>query len=188
MTVRVTLYLFKAPSGPARRATFKSVYEVAATRRRRRVLLRSAAAPFSSRRWTERAPAGEWTVALLKAIAVVRDTRALPFQDIERFHQARLVRITLRRLAIWLTHSGCWIRRSSWICLRRSAYVWSWWSITTDLFGYLGATAIAWATKMIGQTAMNTIIPKQPARISIQAVSGKHIDHWRNERRERAAS
>jgi hypothetical protein len=40
-------------------------------------------------------------VALLKAIAVVRNTRALP-QDIERFHQARLVRITLRRLAIWL--------------------------------------------------------------------------------------
>ena len=26
----------------------------------------------------------------------------MPFQDIERFHQARLVRITLRRLAIWL--------------------------------------------------------------------------------------
>ena len=32
----------------------------------------------------------------------MRDTRALPVQDIERFHQARLVRITLRRLAIWL--------------------------------------------------------------------------------------
>ena len=47
--VRVTLYLFKAPSGPAGGRHCKGVYEVAATRRRRRVLLRSAAAPFSSR-------------------------------------------------------------------------------------------------------------------------------------------
>ena len=45
-------------------------------------------------------------VALLKAIAVVRDTRALPFQDIECFHQARLVRITHGRLAIWLDPLG----------------------------------------------------------------------------------
>src|SRR5882757_3764853 len=38
----------------------------------------------------------------LKAIASVSDTRLLPFQDIECFHQARLVRVTHRRLAIWL--------------------------------------------------------------------------------------
>ncbi len=44
-------------------------------------------------------------VALLKAIAVVRNTRALP-QNIERFHQARLVRITHGRLAIWLDPLG----------------------------------------------------------------------------------
>jgi hypothetical protein len=46
------------------------------------------------------------TVALLQAIAVVRDTRALPLQDIECFHQARLVRITRGRLAIWLDPLG----------------------------------------------------------------------------------
>jgi len=45
-------------------------------------------------------------VALLKAIAVVRDTRVLPFQDIECFHQACLVRITHGRLAIWLDPLG----------------------------------------------------------------------------------
>jgi hypothetical protein len=32
--------------------------------------------------------------------------------------------------------------------------------MTIDLFGYLGATAIAFANKMIGQIAMNTISPK----------------------------
>src|SRR5712675_1569644 len=41
-----------------------------------------------------------------KAIAMVRDTRVLPFQDIECFHQARLVRITHGRLAIWLDPLG----------------------------------------------------------------------------------
>jgi len=50
-----------------------------------------------------RAPsADEQTVTLLKAIAIVRDTRASPYQDIECFHQAGLVRITHGRLAIWL--------------------------------------------------------------------------------------
>jgi len=43
---------------------------------------------------------------LPEAIAIVRDTRALPYQDIERFHQARLVRITHGRLAIWLDPLG----------------------------------------------------------------------------------
>ena len=42
----------------------------------------------------------------LQAIAVVRDTRALPYQDVERFHQTRLVRITHGRLAIWLDPFG----------------------------------------------------------------------------------
>ena len=42
----------------------------------------------------------------LKAIAIVRDSRVLPFQDIECFHQARLVRITHGRLAIWLNPLG----------------------------------------------------------------------------------
>jgi hypothetical protein len=41
-----------------------------------------------------------------KVIAIVRDTRVLPFQDIECFHQARLVRITHGRLAIWLDPLG----------------------------------------------------------------------------------
>src|SRR5436189_4655704 len=45
-------------------------------------------------------------VALPKAIAIVRDTRVLPYQDIECFHQARLVRITHGRLAIWLDPLG----------------------------------------------------------------------------------
>jgi hypothetical protein len=40
------------------------------------------------------------------AIAIVRDTRVLPYQDIECFHQARLVRITHGRLAIWLNPFG----------------------------------------------------------------------------------
>jgi len=47
-------------------------------------------------------PADEWTVALLKAIEIVRDSRVLPYQDIECFRQARFVRITHGRLAIWL--------------------------------------------------------------------------------------
>jgi hypothetical protein len=45
-------------------------------------------------------------VALPKAIAIVRDARLLPYQDIECFHQARLVRITQGRLAIWLDPLG----------------------------------------------------------------------------------
>jgi len=39
---------------------------------------------------------------LPETIVIVRDTRVLPFQDIECFHQARLVRVTHGRLAIWL--------------------------------------------------------------------------------------
>src|SRR5438067_10576500 len=46
------------------------------------------------------------TIASPEAIAIVRDTWALPFQDIECFHQARLVRITHWRLAIWLDPLG----------------------------------------------------------------------------------
>src|SRR4029077_758661 len=45
-------------------------------------------------------------VALLKAVAIVRDTRTLPSQNIECFHQAGLVRITHGRLAIWLDPLG----------------------------------------------------------------------------------
>jgi len=48
------------------------------------------------------APRDDLTVALPEAIAIVRNTRMLPFQHIECFHQARLVRITHGRLAIWL--------------------------------------------------------------------------------------
>jgi hypothetical protein len=51
-------------------------------------------------------PADDETAGLLKPIAIVRDTRALPYQDIECFHQARLVRITHGRLAIWLDPLG----------------------------------------------------------------------------------
>ncbi|PYI72670.1 MAG: hypothetical protein DMF08_05580 [Verrucomicrobia bacterium] len=47
------------------------------------------------------------TIASPEAIAIVRDTWALPFQDIECFHQARLVRITHWRLAIWLDPQVC---------------------------------------------------------------------------------
>jgi hypothetical protein len=47
-----------------------------------------------------------YAVALPEAIAIVRDTRALPYQDIECFHQARFVRITHGRLAIWLDPLG----------------------------------------------------------------------------------
>ena len=36
----------------------------------------------------------------------MRDTRALPYQDIECFHQARLIRITHRRLPVWLDPLG----------------------------------------------------------------------------------
>ena len=42
----------------------------------------------------------------LRRIVIVRDTRVLPYQDIERFHQARLIRITHGRLAIWLDPFG----------------------------------------------------------------------------------
>ena len=43
---------------------------------------------------------------LPEAIAIVRDTRALPYQHIECFHQARLIRITQGRLPIWLDPLG----------------------------------------------------------------------------------
>ena len=36
----------------------------------------------------------------------MRDTRALPYQDIQCFDEARLVRITHGRLAIWLDPLG----------------------------------------------------------------------------------
>ena len=45
-------------------------------------------------------------VALPEAIAIVRDTRVLPSQDVQRFYQARLVRVTHGRLAIWLDPFG----------------------------------------------------------------------------------
>ena len=50
----------------------------------------------------DEAPRDDLTVALPEAIAIVRNTRMLPYQHIECFHQARLVRITHGRLAIWL--------------------------------------------------------------------------------------
>jgi hypothetical protein len=46
------------------------------------------------------------TIALLQAVAIVRDTWALPFQDIECLHQARFVRITHGSLAIWMDPLG----------------------------------------------------------------------------------
>jgi hypothetical protein len=59
---------------------------------------------------------------LLKAIAVVRDARTLPFQDVQRFHQARLVRITRGAFAIWLDpfgmlHSKVIVNLSSQVCV-----------------------------------------------------------------------
>ena len=54
--VRITLYLFKAPSGPAAGDIDKSLYEVAAAGRRRRVFLRSAAATFATRELTAASP------------------------------------------------------------------------------------------------------------------------------------
>jgi hypothetical protein len=71
-----------------------------------------AAASFLSREQTERASCrrvnshSTLLSPYFKAIAIVRDTRVLPFQDIECFHQARLVRITHGRLAVWLDPLG----------------------------------------------------------------------------------
>jgi hypothetical protein len=45
-------------------------------------------------------------VTLPEAIVIVRDARALPYQNIECFHQARLVTVTHGRLAIWLDPFG----------------------------------------------------------------------------------
>ena len=42
----------------------------------------------------------------LRRIVIVRNTRVLPYQHIECFHQTRLVRITHGRLAIWLDPFG----------------------------------------------------------------------------------
>jgi hypothetical protein len=79
----------------------------------------------------------------LKAIAIVRDTRVLPFQDIECFHQARLVRITLRRLAIWLDplrmlDSQVVVNLSAQVCVCMKLV-----NHNHYLFGYFGARAIA---------------------------------------------
>src|SRR5262249_46514326 len=52
------------------------------------------------------APRDDLTVALTEAIVIARDARVLPCQDIKRFHQARLVRITHGRLTIWLDPFG----------------------------------------------------------------------------------
>ena len=52
------------------------------------------------------APRDDLTVALPEAVAIVSDTRALPCQHIECFHQARLIRITHGRFAIWLNPFG----------------------------------------------------------------------------------
>ena len=67
----------------------------------------------------------------------------LPFQDIQCFHQARLVRITHGRLAIWLDPLGMLdpqvvVNLFPQVCVRIKLV-----KHTTDLFGYLGATAIA---------------------------------------------
>jgi len=85
----------------------------------------------------------------------------LPFQDIECFHQARLVGITHGRLAIWLDPLGMLdpqvlVNLFPQVC------------VCMDLVNhdhcsrlhYLTDAAIAFANKMIGQIAMNTIIPK----------------------------
>src|SRR5215471_13962017 len=97
------------------------------------------------------APRGDLTVTLPEAIVIVRDARVLPCQDIERFHQARLVRITHGRLAIWLDPFGMldpqvFVNLFPQVCVRMELV-----KHGTNLFGYLGATAIACATKMIGQ-------------------------------------
>ena len=80
---------------------------------------------------------------LLKAIAIVRDTRVLPFQDIECFHQARLVRIAHGGLAIWLDPLGM---LDSQVVVNLSAQVCVCMKLVNHnhyLFGHLGATAIA---------------------------------------------
>jgi hypothetical protein len=61
---------------------------------------------ISRSRTGDDAPRDDLTVVLPEAIAIVRNTRALPRQDIECFHQARLVRITHGRLAVWLYPFG----------------------------------------------------------------------------------
>ena len=85
----------------------------------------------------------------------------LPYQDIECFHQARLVRITHGRLAIRLNPLGMLnpevlVNLFPQVC------------VCMDLVNhdhcsrlhYLTDAAIAFANKMIGQIAINTIIPK----------------------------
>lgn len=51
-------------------------------------------------------PSGRDHSELLQSIAIVRDAWAPRYQNIQRFHQARLVRITHGRLAIRLDPFG----------------------------------------------------------------------------------
>ena len=85
----------------------------------------------------------------------------LPSQNIERFHQARLVRITHGRLAIRLDPLGM---LNPQVLMNLFPQI----CVCVDLVNhdhcsrlhYLTDAAIAFANKMIGQIAMNTIIPK----------------------------
>ena len=45
-------------------------------------------------------------INLPKPVAVVSDTRTLPYQNSKCFHKASLIRIAHRRLAIWLDPLG----------------------------------------------------------------------------------
>ena len=66
----------------------------------------SSRVAISQSRTGDDAPRDDLTVALPEALVIVRDARVLPCQDIERFHETRLVRITHGRLAIWLDPFG----------------------------------------------------------------------------------
>jgi hypothetical protein len=75
----------------------------------------------------------------------------LPYQDIERFHQARLVRITHGRLAIWLDPLGMLdpqvvVNLFPQVCVRIDFLKHE----TSPVCFYLTEAAIASASKMIG--------------------------------------
>jgi hypothetical protein len=158
--VRITLYLFKAPSGPDR-GDITKVFMNSPQRDDDGEYFYGVLPPPSQAENRPSAPLPASKQApYLKAIAIVRDTRVLPFQDIECFHQARLVRITHGRLAVWLDplgmlHPQVLVNLLLQIGIRMEV-------VNHDrgsVYLYL-TDAIALANKMIGQVAMNTIIPK----------------------------
>lgn len=101
---------------------------------------------------------------LIKAIAIASDTWAWLDQCIQSFHQARLVRITHGRLAIWLDPFGMLdpqivVNLFPQVRVRMELVKHNW-------FAYFGATAIACAAKIIGQKAMKIIVPKATSSVT----------------------